>query len=206
MRTSPRKAIAAGFLICMGCIVYLQLLPISKIAAAILFSAGLWFVLNTQAELFTGRVTAPDYSPVQKLLMLLYNVAGASLCGFTASLVFPDLKPTLPVLAPDTVLPLLWKSVMCGVCMYLATRYRGSVTTNSNAVVVLPNFRLPNVVYGVTLFILSGYTHSIAIAGYVAIARFPVLGILLIPVAALGNTIGSYAARFALDTNTNDHS
>ena len=206
MRTSPRKAIAAGFLICMGCIVYLQLLPISKIAAAILFSAGLWFVLNTQAELFTGRVTAPDYSPVQKLLMLLYNVAGASLCGFTASLVFPDLTPTLPVLVPSTVLPLLWKSVMCGVCMYLATRYKGSVTTTGNAVVVLPNFRLPNVVYGVTLFILSGYTHSIAIAGYVAIARFPVLGILLIPVAALGNTIGSYAARFALDRDTNDHS
>ena len=206
MRTSPRKAIAAGFLICMGCVAYLHLLPVSKVAAALLFSAGLWFVLQTQAELFTGRVTSSDYSPAQKLLMLLYNVIGAALCGFTASLVFPDLTPTLPVFVPSTVLPLLWKSVMCGVCMYLATRYRGSVTTNSNAVVVLPNFRLPNVVYGVTLFILSGYTHSIAIAGYVAIARFPVLGILLIPVAALGNTIGSYAARFALDRDTNDHS
>lgn len=183
-RTSPRKAIAAGVLICMGCVVYLHLLPISRILAAVFFSAGLWFVIQTKAELFTGRVASPDYSISQKLLMLFYNVVGASVCGFTASLVFPDLTPTLPVLAPDTVLPLLWKSVMCGVCMYLAT---------------MPSQqRFPNVVYGVTLFILSGYAHSIALAGYVAIARFPLFSLLVIPIAAVGNATGSYLIRFLI--------
>ena len=183
-RTSPRKAIAAGGLICMGCIVYLHLLPISRILAAVFFSAGLWFVIQTKAELFTGRVASPDYSISQKLLMLIYNLIGAFLCGFTASLVFPDLIPTLPVLATDTVLPLLWKSVMCGVCMYLAT---------------MPSQqRLPNVVYGVTLFILSGYAHSIALAGYVAIARFPFPTLLVIPIAAVGNAMGSYLMRFLI--------
>lgn len=189
-RTSPRKAIAAGVLICMGCVVYLHLLPISKIAAAVFFSAGLWFVLQTKAELFTGRVASPDYSIPQKLLMLIYNLIGAFLCGFTASLVFPDLTPTPPVLVPSTVLPIIWKSVMCGVCMYLAT--------------IPSQQRLPNVVYGVTLFILSGYAHSIAIAGYVAIGRFPIFSLLVIPIAAVGNAIGSYLMKFLVSERSDD--
>lgn len=205
MRTSPRKAIAAGVLICMGCIVYLQLQSVSRILAALFFSAGLWFVIQTKAELFTGRVASDDYSPTQKLLMLIYNLVGAFLCGFTASLVFPDLTPTLPVLVPGTVLPIIWKSVMCGVCMYLATSYSGSVATSSDAVVVvLPNFRLPNVVYGVTLFILSGYAHSIAIAGYVAIGRFPIFSLLVIPIAAVGNAMGSYLMKFLVSERSDN--
>jgi formate/nitrite transporter FocA (FNT family) len=183
-RTSPRKAIAAGVLICMGCIVHLQLQAVSRILAALFFSAGLWFVIQTKAELFTGRVASPDYSISQKLLMLIYNLIGAFLCGFTASLVFPDLTPILPVFVPSTVLPIIWKSVMCGVCMYLAT---------------MPSQqRLPNVVYGVTLFILSGYAHSIALAGYVAIARFPFPTLLVIPIAAVGNAMGSYLMKFLI--------
>lgn len=189
-RTSPWKAIAAGVLICMGCIVYLQLQAVSRILAAVSFSAGLWFVIQTKAELFTGRVASPDYSISQKLLMLLCNVSGAYVCGFTASLVFPDLTPTLPVLAPDTVLPIIWKSVMCGVCMYLAT---------------MPSQqRLPNVVYGVTLFILSGYAHSIALAGYVAIARFPLFSMLVIPIAAVGNAMGSYLMKFLVSERSDN--
>ena len=47
-----------------------------------LFSAGLWFVVNFDAELFTGRVARADYDPLQKLIMLVMNVIGAGTCGF----------------------------------------------------------------------------------------------------------------------------
>ena len=183
--TLIRKAIAAGFMICMGCVVYLRLLPISKVAAAVCFSAGLWFVVSNNAMLFTGKVASPDYSIIQKVLMLVFNVVGAAVCGILASLTQPDLAHQATAILPVSsgILTLLWKSVMCGVCMYLATRPSQS--------------RLPHVVYGVTLFILSGYAHSIAVAGYAAIALQPsALPVILL--IAVGNGIGSYLIRFLI--------
>ena len=79
MKTKLTRSAAAGMLICMGCIVNLKVG--GGIPGAVLFSAGLWFVVNFDAELFTGRVTRKDYSPVQKLIMLLMNVGGAFACG-----------------------------------------------------------------------------------------------------------------------------
>ena len=72
---------------------------------------------------------------------------------------------------------------MCGICMYLAT------TPPMNRDVS----RLPFVIYGVVLFILSSYAHSIALAGYAAIAQ----GIAwwVIPLAAVGNGAGSYLMK-----------
>ena len=51
-------------------------------------------------------------------------------------------------------------------------------------------------IYGVALFILSGYGHSIALAGYAALG----LGIAwwVIPLAAVGNGIGSYLVKWLL--------
>ena len=81
---------------------------------------------------------------------------------------------------------MIWQSMMCGMCMYLAT------TPPKNRDIS----RLPFVIYGVALFILSGYAHSIALAGYAAIAR----GIAwwVIPLAAAGNALGSYIIKFLL--------
>ena len=71
MKISWARSAAAGILICMGCIVNLK--AGGGIAGAVLFSAGLWFVVNFNAELFTGRVTQERYSWLQKFLMLLMN-------------------------------------------------------------------------------------------------------------------------------------
>ncbi len=185
MISSVRKSVAAGVMICMGCIVFLK---VGGVAGAVLFSAGLWFVVNFDAELFTGRVTRKDYSPAQKGIMLLMNVGGAFACGLLASLCLPEItemaKNMMDGLAAQGPLVILWKAVMCGVCMYLATTKVGEES------------RLPFVIYGVALFILSGYGHSIAIAGYAAIARGVAWWIL--PVAAAGNAIGSYGIKWLL--------
>ena len=185
MRCSFRKAAAAGLLICMGCIVFLK---VGGVAGAVLFSAGLWFVVNFDAELFTGRVTRADYDWLQKLLMLVFNVIGAGVCGLLASFCLPEIREAartmMASLAAQGPLTVLWKAVMCGACMYLATTRVEGVS------------RLPFVIYGVALFILSGYSHSIALAGYAAAAQGVAWWIL--PVAAVGNGAGSYAVKWLL--------
>ena len=189
MKTSLTKAAAAGILICMGCIVNLKVG--GGIPGAVLFSAGLWFVVNFDAELFTGRVTRDQYDPLQKLIMLLMNVIGAAVCGILASVFLPEIKEAAQGIASAYQDPLkvIWQSVMCGICMYLAT------TPPMNRDVS----RLPFVIYGVALFILSSYAHSIALAGYAAIAQ----GIAwwVIPLAAVGNGAGSYLMKGLLNSN-----
>ncbi len=186
MKTTLTKAAAAGVLICMGCIVNLKVG--GGIPGAVLFSAGLWFVVNFAAELFTGRVTQERYNPLQKAIMLVMNVIGAGACGLLASVFLPEIRESAQALAAAYADPLkvCWQSVMCGICMYLAT------TPPKNSDIS----RLPFVVYGVALFILSSYAHSIALAGYAAIAR----GIAwwVIPLAAVGNGAGSYLMKFLL--------
>ena len=193
MKTTLTKSAAAGVLICMGCIV--NLMAGGGIPGAVLFSAGLWFVVNFDAELFTGRVTRPDYDPLQKAIMLVMNVIGAGVCGILASLCMPEIREGAEKIAAAYQDPLkvIWQSIMCGICMYLAT------TPPKNRDIS----RLPFVVYGVALFILSGYAHSIALAGYAAIAR----GIAwwVIPLAAAGNGIGSYLIRFLLTWEKKKH-
>ena len=184
MKTSLTKAAAAGVLICMGCIVNLKVG--GGTPGAVLFSAGLWFVVNFDAELFTGRVTRDQYDPLQKLIMLAMNVIGAAVCGVLASVFLPEIRETAEGIAAayEDPLKVIWQSVMCGICMYLAT------TPPVNRDVS----RLPFVIYGVALFILSGFAHSIALAGYAAIAR----GIAwwVIPLAAVGNGAGSYLMKW----------
>ena len=186
METRLTRSAAAGVLICMGCIVNLK--AGGGIPGAVLFSAGLWFVVNFDAELFTGRVTRADYDPLQKLIMLAMNVIGAGICGLLASHFLPDIREGAEKIAAAYQDPLkvAWQSVMCGICMYLAT------TPPKNADIS----RLPFVVYGVALFILSAYAHSIALAGYAAIARR--IAWWVIPLAAAGNGAGSYLIKFLL--------
>ena len=186
MKTALTRSAAAGVLICMGCIVNLK--AGGGIPGAVLFSAGLWFVVNFDAELFTGRVTRADYDPLQKGIMLIMNVIGAGVCGILASLCLPEIREGAEKIAAAYQDPLkvIWQSMMCGICMYLAT------TPPKNKDIS----RLPFVIYGVALFILSGYAHSIALAGYAAIAK----GIAwwVIPLAAAGNGAGSYLMKFLL--------
>ena len=186
MKTSLTRSAAAGILICMGCIVNLK--AGGGIPGAVLFSAGLWFVVSFDAELFTGRVTRTDYDALQKIIMLVMNVIGAGVCGILASIFLPEIQESAKEIAAKYQDPLkvIWQSIMCGICMYLAT------TPPKNRDIS----RLPFVVYGVALFILSGYAHSIALAGYAAIAQ----GIAwwVIPLAAAGNAAGSYIMKFLL--------
>ena len=176
MKASLARSAAAGVLICMGCIVNLKVG--GGIPGAILFSAGLWFVVNFNAELFTGRVTQDRYSVVWKLVMLLMNVIGAGVCGILASVFLPEIMESSAKITAAYADPLkvLWQSVMCGVCMYLATSWPPAAPASPD------QSRLPFVIYGVAL--------------YAAIARD--IAWWVIPLAAAGNALGSYVIKFLL--------
>ena len=92
MKISFARSAAAGVLICMGCIVNLKVG--GGIPGAVLFSAGLWFVVSFGAELFTGRVTQNRYSWAQRGLMLVMNVLGAGVCGDRKSTRLNSSHPT----------------------------------------------------------------------------------------------------------------
>jgi len=194
MKISWSRSAAAGILICMGCIVNLK--AGGGIAGAVLFSAGLWFVVNFNAELFTGRVTQERYSWIQKILMLLMNVAGAGICGILACAFLPEIRENAVRICAGYSDPLkvLWQSFMCGICMYLATAWPPSPQAEPKGEMIN---RLPFVMYGVILFIISGYGHSIALAGYAAVAAGAVAW-WVIPLAAAGNGLGSYAIKWLL--------
>ena len=123
MKMSIPRSLAAGILIGMGCIVNLK--AGGGILGAVLFSSGLWFVVNFDAELFTGRVTQDQYPFLQRLLMLLVNVTGAALCGLLASVFLPEVMESAVRIVSGYADPLklLWQSFMCGICMYLATAW-----------------------------------------------------------------------------------
>ncbi|MBQ8161845.1 MAG: formate/nitrite transporter family protein [Clostridia bacterium] len=196
MKMSIPRSLAAGILIGMGCIVNLK--AGGGILGAVLFSSGLWFVVNFDAELFTGRVTQDQYPFLQRLLMLLVNVTGAALCGLLASVFLPEVMESAVRIVSGYADPLklLWQSFMCGICMYLATAWPPKDSFSSAGALD----RLPFVIYGVVLFIISGYGHSIALAGYAGLAR----GIAwwAIPLAAIGNGMGSYAMKWLLKPET----
>ena len=103
MKTTLNRSAAAGVLICMGCSVSLKVG--GGIPGAVLFSAGLWFVVNFDAELFTGRVARNDYDPLQKVIMLVMNVIGAAVCGILASLCLPEIREAAQKIAAAELAP-----------------------------------------------------------------------------------------------------
>ena len=173
----------------IGCMVYLACS--SKLLGAVLFSAGLFFVLTFRGVLFTGICGLP--TPWRKLLAVyLLNGLGILLAG---SLTWTG--KAIPTAAAAVVTgklnasPLSWltNGLLCGVMMYLAvTGFKQSEN---------PVHGLASVLYGVPVFILAFFEHSIADMGYVAMA-LPHLtmlqvgqSLLMVLVVTVGNVLGS---------------
>ena len=179
-----KLAFMAGMLIAMGCVVNLK---VGGLAGAVLFSAGLWYVCGHGAHLFTGRAWRDDITWPDKLIMLAVNVCAAGLTGLVMRLAMPELETAAwnvaQGLANAGAGALCVRAFMCGVCMYLAV-----TPTNDQA-------RPLNIIYGVVLFMMSGYAHSIAIAGYVGAAT-DIGFIWIVPLCAVFNALGGYFMKW----------
>lgn len=184
-----RKSLLAGIMIGLGCIIY-TVCP-NHYLGSFLFSLGLITVILKKYNLYTGKIgyvfKNTRFRPVflKYPLMLLINIAGAvGICYlFTCTRI--NLTEIQQITGPklgDNLISLFILAVGCGIMMYTAVE--GYSKSNSLLTIILP----------IMFFILCGFEHCIADAGYLALARVSVDFdvILRVLVIVLGNSIGSW--------------
>lgn len=180
--------LAAGVMLTVGAGVYLSCLPDNKIVGAILFSVALMVICMLDMYLFTGKVgmLAEEYSKIRStrvFIGLFANYISATLGGLLLGFV----KPELYERAKELCVPKLeqkWYIVItlgifCGILMYTAVK--GYAVSKQPLVLI----------FCVTVFILSGYEHSIADMAYFGAARmFSLRSVCFLLLVIFGNAIG----------------
>ena len=185
-----RSALVAGLCISVGCVVNLR---VGGVAGAVLFSFGLLAVLHYKLKLYTvtaGFIRAKgDW--MMLFLVLLGNIISCGLCSYALGYAQPDiLMPDMAIVASR-----LEKGPLA--CFLLAIGCGFIMTT---AVQFGREGRFLPLLFGVPVFILCGFTHSVADAFYfLAVPQMIDAQLLLIYVAeVLGNFVGCNLYRWVL--------
>lgn len=176
------SSILAGICIAFGGIAYLK---VGGLAGAILFTFGLLTVVLYKLKLFTG--TAGFFENKKDLynlfLILFGNIVGTSIVALLVNIAMPTLVPVASeILAKrmeNTILSTLILGIGCGFVMTTAVTFGRE------------DKFLP-LLFGIPLFIMCGFLHSIADAFYYAVA-YASLTIKVIPIyisIVIGNFIG----------------
>lgn len=156
------SAIAAGFCIGLGGAVFL--LQSEKLVGALLFCVGLYTICEMQFHLFTGRVCYALEQPLWRWfrfpLIWIGNWLGArlaaSLLGLTR--VGPAARQAALVLVAgkngDTFLSLFILGFFCNIFVFIAVEgYKTFPLALGKYLAIF---------VGITVFIMSGYEHSVA--------------------------------------------
>lgn len=188
------SAILAGVMIGIGGSVYLSLAAEgSKIAGAVLFSVGLFTIIVFKLYLFTGKVgylfitnESVGIKTGNILLTLFGNFIGTFLMGsaFAERLILNTgvlqiVEAKLSLTLTDAFL----LAIPCGILMFVAVEgYKRAESEAVKAVIVA---------FCVSVFILSGFEHSIADMFYFAAAKmFDFESIMFLLIIIMGNLIG----------------
>ena len=153
------SAIFAGFAISIGCVAFLQ---VGGVIGAILFAFGLLTVVHYGVKLYTGTAGFVNgvftLDSVDLLIVLLGNVIGCALMAygiynsdydFTDKITkIAEMRSSLPMVG------VFVRAVLCGVIMTAAVKF-----WRTDRYISL-------IVFGVPVFICSGFLHSIADAFY----------------------------------------
>ena len=174
-----RSAIIAGICISIGCVVNLR---VGGVAGAVLFAFGLLAVVHYKLKLYTGTAgfirAKGDWTMIT--VVLLGNIIGCALTALAYAYAQPDILP------PD--LAIVQSRLAKGpfACFLLAIGCGFIMTT---AVQFGREGRFLPLLFGVPVFILCGFAHSIADAFYfLAVPEMYSTQLLLIYVAeVLGN-------------------
>lgn len=196
------SSIFSGLMIGIGCTVYLSCS--NKLVGALLFCAGLFFILTNGGTLFTGICGLK--TPVKKMAwVFVLNGLGTLIPGIVSwTNTVPGAGTKLGETAATVMLgklamtPISWltNGILCGVLMYLAVvGYKKAKDSLHGMATVL---------FAIPAFIVCGFEHSIADMGYLAIA-IPALSfgrviqcMGMILVIMLGNVIGGKLMRMML--------
>lgn len=189
-----KKSVAAGFMIGIGAVVYLQCE--NRIAGSLLFTVGLFTICAFGMNLFTGKIGYVFSNKNKPNCFVIWfgnligTVFGMTLIRFA--------KPSLHTLAKDMMTAKINQgyavsavlAFFCGVLMYIAVEnYRANPHGIGKAA---------GLFLCVSAFILSGFEHSIADMCYAALAVESWQDIsdylLFLLVVTLGNGLGAVAA------------
>ncbi len=165
----------------------------NKIAGAMLFAVGLFTIIIFKLHLFTGKVgylplpgDDVSYKAISIAVTIIGNFIGTFIMGstFASRLItttdiisIVDAKLMLPM--PDAFL----LAIPCGILMFVAVEgYKRADSDTAKAVIVA---------FCVTVFILSGFEHSIADMFYIAAAKaINLKSLFFIFIIILGNAVG----------------
>ena len=185
-----RSAIIAGICISIGCVVNLR---VGGVAGAVLFAFGLLAVVHYKLKLYTGTAgfirAKGDWTMIT--LVLIGNIIGCALTALACTYAQPDILP--PDLA--IVQSRLAKGPLA--CFLLAIGCGFIMTT---AVQFGREGKFLPLLFGVPVFILCGFAHSIADAFYfLAVPKMYSPQLFLIYVAeVLGNFAGCNLYRWVI--------
>ena len=185
-----RSAIIAGICISIGCVVNLR---VGGVAGAVLFAFGLLAVVHYKLKLYTGTAgfirAKGDWTMIT--LVLIGNIIGCALTALACTYAQPDILP------PD--LAIVQSRLAKGpvACFLLAIGCGFIMTT---AVQFGREGKFLPLLFGVPVFILCGFAHSIADAFYfLAVPDMYSTQLLLIYVAeVLGNFVGCNLYRWVI--------
>ena len=176
------NSILAGMLIGIGNIALASCE--NKALGALLFSLALLSIINLNLPLYTGRIGKVITNKKQENLIaiLILNAFGAmATCGLFELMDSANLKKMKAVCDAKygkSYLTLFIAGILCNILIHIAVRSRGSIIT----------------ILCIMCFILCGFEHSIADAGYLIFGG----DVLKWLVIVAGNSVGGIVTEFLL--------
>ncbi len=195
------KAVLAGAAVSLGATASLVTKPFDPVAAAFLFTLGLFATLLFDLNLFTGKIGYLVYERPKHAaflaLVLFGNFAGTVIMGVLINIGFNGASiAELARISAEQKLEIDYlqtfvRAIFCGVLMFVAAD--GYKRAEAPLMKALP------VVLGVMVFSICGFEHSIADAFIFAAAGvYSLEGFLWIMIAAAGNSVGSILLALGL--------
>ena len=192
---SRRGALLSGILIGLGAAGYLA---VGGIPGAIIFAFGLIGVVIFEVPLYTGKAGVLKLNESWTLIRIwFWNVIGCILIGLLVKYAGSDTSITSAMAIVDSRFEVGWiksllRSIGCGLIIDLSVyQFRKSGS-------LIP------ILFGVPLFILCGFYHSIADVVYLTASwRWSPEICWYYPVIVIGNYIGCNVRRLILKSSDN---
>ncbi len=166
------RAILAGMMISVGCVIYSMC--VDKIVGAVLFSFGLFTICSYGLNLYTGKIGYLVSNRSRAYLAELVITVAGNFIGafFVAALLWQSriapklldfIGPVVECKNGDSFGSLFVLSFFCGVLMFLGVDI---FKTSPN-----PVSKVLAVVFAVSIFILAGFEHCVANMFYLIFAK-----------------------------------
>ena len=190
-----KRAAAAGFMIGIGAVIYLQCE--NKIVGALLFTIGLFAICAFGMNLFTGKIgyVISNKNKPNCLIIWLGNLIGTAVGMILIRIARPALHEKARALMNAKmdldVFSVIILAFFCGVLMYIAVEnYRANPHGIGKVI---------GLFLCVSVFILCGFEHSIADMCYAVLAvnsfETGLKYLLFLVEVTVGNSLGALAIR-----------